>query len=128
MKPGDVVTCTSCGATSAPAHTTGGRSFEEGGAVIVSWTNGPWPRHDIAARVQPTRCCWCDDKLVGIPPPSPDRINAAAGQPDPFFGTIRYVMTAPPAADLARGAQNIPKIIPAAPPTTAPRRDQMELF
>lgn len=100
MKPGDVVTCVDCGATSAPAHTTGGRAFEEGGAVIVSWTNGPWPRHGTA-HATPARCGWCEDKAQGIPPPTLERVNAAAGQVDPFFGTVRYQMKAPAAAPVA---------------------------
>jgi hypothetical protein len=71
MRPGDVVECDVCGAPSEPAHCTGGRPFDEGGAVIVTWLNGPYPRH-TAARADgtpPSLCLWCDDKRLGIPPP-----------------------------------------------------------
>ncbi len=70
MKPGDVLTCARCGARSEPLHTTGGRRFEEGGALIASWTNYPHPRHDVVSgAVPPELCLPCDDERLGINAP-----------------------------------------------------------
>jgi hypothetical protein len=94
MNPGDVLTCSTCGARSLPLHTTGGRRFEDGGALVVSWDHGPNPRHE-AASVLPTLCLWCDDKRLGFPPPSPardagdGRSSAAAARPVPPAGEHR---------------------------------------
>jgi hypothetical protein len=66
MRPGDIAVCTECGARSEPAHSTGGRKVEEGGALIITWLNGAFPRHD-AARDAPVRCLWCDDRRIGFP-------------------------------------------------------------
>ncbi len=78
MKPGDVLTCACCGARSEPLHTTGGRRFEEGGALIASWANYPHPRHDVVqGEVPPALCLPCDDERLGFPPPR----SAREGRP-----------------------------------------------
>ena len=71
MTPGEIVTCSRCGARSEPLHTTGGRRWEEGGALIVTWTNYAHPRHDVvsAAGEPPALCLPCDDRRLGFPEP-----------------------------------------------------------
>jgi hypothetical protein len=66
MKPGAIVTCSTCGASSLPLHTTGHRGWEEGGALVETWTNGPFPRH-LVAREGASCCAWCADRARGWP-------------------------------------------------------------
>lgn len=64
---GDVQTCEECGASSEPIHDRGGRPFAEGGALVSTWANGPFPRHLVAGEAQPIRCPWCNDLALGFP-------------------------------------------------------------
>lgn len=67
MTLGDVLTCADCGARSEPLHDRGGRPFAEGGVLISTWRNGPIPRHLTASTVEPIRCAWCNDRILGFP-------------------------------------------------------------
>lgn len=91
MQPGETVTCSSCGATSEPASYSGGE-WREGWPVMVTWSNGPFPRHDLAGERQPALelCAWCDDKAHGFPAlsnrPLPSEAPWSAGGPKIVFG------------------------------------------
>jgi hypothetical protein len=66
VRPGDVRTCRSCGASSRPLHDSGGRPYPEGGALIETWTHGPFDRH-VLAREGNDLCAWCLDAGLGFP-------------------------------------------------------------
>jgi hypothetical protein len=64
LRPGDVVTCSSCG-RSATAYTTGDPArWREGEALMVSWAGY---RHQATA-ARPVRCLFCEDAAVGRAP------------------------------------------------------------
>lgn len=69
LRPGDVVTCSACGASSRPAHATGGRRFEEGGALVLSWDAPDGRVRHEAVAVAPPRCIWCHAPEVVLPAP-----------------------------------------------------------
>jgi hypothetical protein len=66
VKPGDVVTCSDCGATAEARWLSAERPWQEGYALRVTWANGPFPRHEAATR-SPERCLWCHDRALGYP-------------------------------------------------------------
>jgi hypothetical protein len=68
MKPGDVVSCSDCGSLSLPASYSGAL-WQEGWPLLVTWKNGPHPRHALSSRYCAAieRCSWCDDKARGFP-------------------------------------------------------------
>lgn len=64
MKPGDVVTCTCCGAR-AVAQSSAPAAWREGFPVLLTWTHGPHPRHEAALRV-PELCLWCHERREAL--------------------------------------------------------------
>lgn len=82
MKPGDVVTCSSCGAEGRVW--TSSHDWREGQPLLVTWTNGPHPRHTTSSS-PPELCLWCDDRRLGFPSlqgrPLPSEAPWTAGGP-----------------------------------------------
>jgi hypothetical protein len=66
VKPGDVATCQDCGATAIATWSSRERAWAEGWPLLVSWRNGPFPRHEVAMRA-PERCLWCQDRALAYP-------------------------------------------------------------
>ncbi len=66
MKPGDVVTCSDCGATATARWLSAERPWQEGFPLRLTWSNGPFPRHETA-RSKPERCLFCHDAALGWP-------------------------------------------------------------
>jgi hypothetical protein len=90
MKPGDVVSCSDCGSLSLPASYSGAL-WQEGWPLLVTWKNGPHPRHALSSRYCAAieRCSWCDDKARGFPAltnrPLPREVPWVAGGPAQSF-------------------------------------------
>jgi hypothetical protein len=86
VKPGDVLVCEACGASSLPLHTTGGRRWEEGGALVATWPDRTLSqgRHEIVDDRVPgvVLCLGCNDrKLDGAPAAAP---GSGAALPAPM--------------------------------------------
>jgi hypothetical protein len=75
VKPGEVLTCTACGASSAPLHSTGGRRWEDGGALVATWPDATLQRrHEVVTPplADPLVCLPCHYRaLEGLPPAAP---------------------------------------------------------
>lgn len=88
MKPGDVLECRTCGARSLPLHTTGGRRWEDGGALVCTWPDATIAtgRHQIVVGAAPVRgiCLGCRYReLAGAPAAAPGS-GAALPAPPPL--------------------------------------------
>jgi hypothetical protein len=71
IRPGQVATCSECGAKSEPAYTTRPERYKPREALIVEWRNGARPQF-VAALVLPTLCVACVDRKRGTPPAKPE--------------------------------------------------------
>jgi hypothetical protein len=65
VKPGDVITCITCGAKARARWTSRERAWQEGWALLLTWTHGPHPRHEAATEV-PERCLWCHERCEAL--------------------------------------------------------------
>lgn len=61
MKPGDVATCTCCGAQAVAQWTPQDRPWQEGWPLTFAWTHGPEPRVTVTAGAA-DRCPWCFER------------------------------------------------------------------
>lgn len=77
MKPGDVVTCTSCGAQAVATFSSGADRWQEGWALALTWTHGPHPRVEVT-HVAPAECLWCHELHQAVPGAEP-RYRPAPG-------------------------------------------------
>jgi hypothetical protein len=148
VRPGDVRTCRSCGASSRPLHDSGGRPYPEGGALIETWTHGPFDRH-VLAREGNDLCAWCLDAGLGFPSimnrPKPGEtwtivgplktfevpsygLVLPASRPPDAFGRDASISSTPEtaAAQCSDDAGGLPAEL--APEVVHPRRAQLALF
>lgn len=78
MKPGDVVTCGTCGAQARATWTSRERAWQEGWALRLTWTHGPHPRHE-AVTTTPERCLWCHERCAVLGADAPPLYRPAPG-------------------------------------------------
>lgn len=68
MRPGDVVTCSCCGAQARATWSSRERPWQEGWPVTVTWTHGPHERHQVVTGEAPTTCSWCWERRQALGP------------------------------------------------------------
>jgi hypothetical protein len=65
VKPGDVVTCKHCGAQAVATWTSLERPWQEGWALLLTWTHGPHPRQEAVVEA-PKLCLWCLERCSAL--------------------------------------------------------------
>src|SRR6266568_1809201 len=116
-RPGTVVVCDDCGARSDPARAHG-TEYREGGSLLVTWRNGPYPRHSTP--LGPQRCLWCCERRRSFPSlmarPLPSEAPWFAGGPKVTYeipvvgrgGAVEGVNEATPEPVVAEGRAEPP--------------------
>ncbi len=110
MRPGDLVTCTCCGAQARATWSSQVHAWREGDALSLRWTHGPHPRHQVT-HVTPALCIWCHERRQVL---GPDAEPLYRPVPGTELASIQVSLT-----------ESVDSLIPPSPP---PPRGQLSLL
>lgn len=65
MRPGELATCSCCGAQARATFSAGAAAWREGYPVALTWTHGPHPRCHVVHDA-PALCSWCHERRQAL--------------------------------------------------------------
>jgi hypothetical protein len=79
VKPGEIATCSGCGAQARATWSGQARPHQDGWPVLLTWTHGPQERCHVVTGEAPTLCGWCWERRQALGPDAPPLYRPAAG-------------------------------------------------